>query len=165
MTEGFQSKIKSTFNVSTERAAKLYKEMQQCMKRKDLITIFRCTNGRGEKSPAELDEMILTALFKAQHLHPSEQLSLALTWNRSDIAKKEIFTYGQDWPDGVLDNAMQEALELDRVDFVRLLLDQGVNMAVKWLCDGLCDEACCEPHSHSSQPSQSLNTSHNTACV
>ena len=128
MTEGFQSKIKSTFNVSTERAAKLYKEMQQCMKRKDLITIFRCTNGRGEKSPAELDEMILTALFKAQHLHPSEQLSLALTWNRSDIAKKEIFTYGQDWPDGVLDNAMQEALELDRVDFVRLLLDQGVNM-------------------------------------
>ena len=68
------------------------------------------------------------AWFKAQHLHPSEQLSLALTWNRSDIAKKEIFTYGQDWPEGVLDNAMQEALELDRVDFVRLLLDQGVNM-------------------------------------
>ena len=91
------------------------------------ITIFRCSNGRGEKSE-ELDEMILTVLFKAQHLHPSEQLSLALTWNRSDIAKKEIFTYGQEWQDGVLEGAMQEALELDRVDFVRLLLDQGVNM-------------------------------------
>lgn len=48
----------------------------------------------------ELDQVILTALFRAQHLSPSEQLSLALTWNRVDIARSEIFVYGQEWPPG-----------------------------------------------------------------
>ena len=95
----------------------------------------------------------MTALFKAQHLSPTEQLSLALAWNRCDIATKEIFTYGklkfycilfflkikhyseknniflgQVWPPGALEHAMFEALDNDRVDFVRLLLEQGVNM-------------------------------------
>ena len=119
--------IKKTFDVSSEPAAKLYLELRQCIRRRHLITIFRCSGDRGER-PAMLDEVILTALFKAQHLHPVEQLTLALTWNRCDIARKEIFTYGQDWPSGALEFAMQEALELDRVDFVRLLLEQGINM-------------------------------------
>ena len=57
------------------------------------ITIFRCTDSRDKK--IELDEVIMTALFKAQHLSPTEQLSLALAWNRCDIATKEIFTYGK----------------------------------------------------------------------
>ena len=90
------------------------------------ITIYRCTGDRDKK--IELDEVIMTALFKAQHLSPTEQLSLALAWNRCDIATKEIFTYGQVWPPGALEHAMFEALDNDRVDFVRLLLEQGVNM-------------------------------------
>ena len=61
-------------------------------------------------------------------MNPTEQLSLALAWNRCDIAIKEIFTYGQVWPSGALEHAMFEALDNDRVDFVRLLLDQGVDM-------------------------------------
>ena len=96
---------------------------------------------------------------------PPFQLSLALAWNRCDIARKEIFVYGekracrfcefvdnhlvvsktqvqghvtlhtancflagQEWPSGALEQATQEALESDRVDFVRLLLDNGVDM-------------------------------------
>ncbi len=43
-----------------------------------------------------LEQVIMTALFKAQHLSPTEQLSLALTWNRCDIARKEIFIYGEE---------------------------------------------------------------------
>ena len=31
----------------------------------------------------ELDQTILTALFKSEHLSSAEQLSLALTWNRA----------------------------------------------------------------------------------
>ena len=57
------------------------------------LTIYRCSNDRDQTS--ELDEVIMTALFKAQHLSPVEQLSLALAWNRCDIAKKEIFIYGK----------------------------------------------------------------------
>ena len=35
---------------------------------------------------------------------------------------------GQEWPNGALEHAMFEALDNDRVDFVRLLLEHGVNM-------------------------------------
>lgn len=35
-----------------------------------------------EGESQELDQTILTALFKSQHLSPPEQLSLTLTWNR-----------------------------------------------------------------------------------
>ena len=35
---------------------------------------------------------------------------------------------GQVWPPGALEHAMFEALDNDRVDFVRLLLEQGVDM-------------------------------------
>ena len=85
--------IKKTFDVSSEQASQLFLELRQCIKRRNLITIFRCSSDRGDNK-SSLDEVILTALFKAQQLHPFEQLSLALTWNRCDIAKKEIFTYG-----------------------------------------------------------------------
>lgn len=61
------------------------------------ITVFRISDQHSQ----ELDQTILTALFKSQHLSPSEQLSLALTWNRVDIARSEIFVYGQEWPPGM----------------------------------------------------------------
>lgn len=91
------------------------------------ITVFRISE-RSEDTCQELDQTILTALFKSQHLSPSEQLSLALTWNRVDIARSEIFIYGQEWPTGALDEAMMQALEHDRIDFVKLLLENGVSM-------------------------------------
>ncbi len=81
-----------------------------------------------QEAAQELDQTILTALFKSQHLSPSEQLQLALTWNRVDIARSEIFVYGQEWPPGALEEAMMQALEHDRLDFVKLLLENGVSM-------------------------------------
>jgi len=33
-----------------------------------------------------------------QNLNAPDQLSLALTWNRADIARSHIFVYGQEWP-------------------------------------------------------------------
>lgn len=91
------------------------------------ITVFRIQE-KPEGESHELDQTILTALFKSQHLSPPEQLSLALTWNRVDIARTEIFVYGQEWPHGALDEAMMQALEHDRIDFVKLLLENGVSM-------------------------------------
>ena len=41
---------------------------------------------------------------------------------------REKLYLGQVWPPGALEHAMFEALDNDRVDFVRLLLEQGVNM-------------------------------------
>lgn len=53
---------------------------------------------------------------------------MALIWNRVDIARSEIFVYGQQWPPGALEQAMMQALQHDRIDFVKLLLENGVSM-------------------------------------
>ncbi|XP_053688721.1 transient receptor potential cation channel trpm isoform X2 [Sabethes cyaneus] len=127
MHEYLLGTIQKTFEVSPEQAEQLYQELILCTKNKNLITVFRIQD-RPEGTVQELDQTILTALFKSQHLSPPEQLSLALTWNRVDIARTEIFVYGQEWPHGALDEAMMQALEHDRIDFVKLLLENGVSM-------------------------------------
>ncbi|XP_041984584.1 transient receptor potential cation channel trpm isoform X3 [Aricia agestis] len=120
--------IQKTFEVGLTQAECLYAELLQCTRKKNLITVFRIQERAEGGEVQELDQVILTALFRAQHLSPSEQLSLALTWNRVDIARSEIFVYGQEWPPGALDEAMMQALEHDRIDFVKLLLENGVSM-------------------------------------
>ncbi|XP_076339242.1 transient receptor potential cation channel trpm-like isoform X2 [Tachypleus tridentatus] len=116
--------IEKTFHLNKDQAEQVYKELVSCVRRKDLITVFRM----GEGPCRELDQAILTALLKGHHLPPPDQLSLALTWNRADIARSEIFVYGQEWPPGSLEIAMMDALVLDRVDFVKLLQEKGVTM-------------------------------------
>ncbi|KAG5335546.1 TRPCG protein, partial [Acromyrmex charruanus] len=116
--------IKRTFQVSAEQASQLCSELLQCTRKKHLITVFRISQDR----PQELDQTILTALFKSKQLSPAEQLSLSLIWNRVDIARSEIFVYGQKWPSGALEQAMMQALQHDRIDFVKLLLENGVSM-------------------------------------
>lgn len=91
--------IMKTFEVGVEQADRLHSELLQITKYKNLITVFRIQD-RPEGKVQELDQTIITALFKSQHLSPPEQLSLALTWNRVDIARTEIFVYGQEWPHG-----------------------------------------------------------------
>uniref|UniRef100_A0A673ZEA2 non-specific serine/threonine protein kinase n=1 Tax=Salmo trutta TaxID=8032 RepID=A0A673ZEA2_SALTR len=59
---------------------------------------------------------------------PGEQLSTALAWDRADIAKKHILVYGQHWQVGSLEQAMLDALVMDRVGFVKLLIDNGMTM-------------------------------------
>lgn len=58
------------------------------------ITVFRLKEG------CELDQSILSALLHAQRLNPPEQLSLALTWNRVDIARSHVFNEDVEWPEG-----------------------------------------------------------------
>ncbi|XP_076682039.1 transient receptor potential cation channel, subfamily M isoform X6 [Andrena cerasifolii] len=124
MREHLLDTIKRAFSVSPEQACQLYSELLQCTRRKHLITVFRISQDR----PQELDQTILTALFKSKQLSPAEQLSLSLIWNRVDIARSEIFVYGQKWPPGALEQAMMQALQHDRIDFVKLLLENGVSM-------------------------------------
>ncbi|XP_049817373.1 transient receptor potential cation channel trpm isoform X2 [Aethina tumida] len=127
MKEYIVATIQRAFEVPIELAEGLFCELLQCVENRHLITIYRIADKYDQK-PQELDQTVLTALFKSQHLSPTEQLSLALTWNRADIARSEIFVYGQEWPAGALEEAMMKALEHDRCDFVKLLLENGVSM-------------------------------------
>ena len=133
MREQLLAAIQRTFHVHQSQADKLLAELLQCVKKKNLITIFRPSDNTATSDVIgdghELDHSILSALFRARHLSAAEQLCLALAWNRVDIARSEIFVYGQEWAEGALEEAMMEALVKNRVDFVKLLLETGVQMA------------------------------------
>jgi transient receptor potential cation channel subfamily M protein 3 len=123
MREQLLAEIQQTFSINQSQTNKLLAELLQCVENADLITIFKPAESMG------LDRAILCALFRAHYLTAAEQLCLALAWNRVDIARSEIFVYGQEWAEGALEEAMMEALVKNRFDFVKLLLEMGVQMA------------------------------------
>nr|KAF6332271.1 transient receptor potential cation channel subfamily M member 3 [Pipistrellus kuhlii] len=116
--------IQKTFTYTRTQAQHLFIVLMECMKKKELITVFRM----GSEGHQDIDLAILTALLKGANASAPDQLSLALAWNRVDIARSQIFIYGQQWPVGSLEQAMLDALVLDRVDFVKLLIENGVSM-------------------------------------
>ncbi|KAM8972277.1 transient receptor potential cation channel subfamily M member 7-like [Pelodytes ibericus] len=113
--------IRKMFNLNQIEASHLFKDLQACMRVKNLITVFHAG-----LEHMDMDVAILTALLKGTS--PNDQLVLALAWNRVDIAKKHIFLHGQQWQTGSLEQAMLEALVMDRVAFVKLLIENGVTM-------------------------------------
>ncbi|XP_063170381.1 transient receptor potential cation channel subfamily M member 1 [Candoia aspera] len=171
--------IQKTFNYSRNQAHQLFVMLMECMKKKELITVFRM----GSEGQQDIEMSILTALLKGTNVSAPDQLSLALAWNRVDIARSQIFVFGHQWPPlgslagtpqekekkspvpqvkgtrgkgkgkkkggkqkeepeeeldprklellnwvNALEQAMLDALVLDRVDFVKLLIENGVNM-------------------------------------
>uniref|UniRef100_A0A671UFJ0 Transient receptor potential cation channel, subfamily M, member 1b n=1 Tax=Sparus aurata TaxID=8175 RepID=A0A671UFJ0_SPAAU len=160
--------IQKTFNYSKSQSQQILLMVMECMKKRELITVFRM----GSEGQQDIEMAILTALLKGTNAAAADQLSLALAWNRVDIARNHIFVYGHNLPvsgDPVLivaprsktrgkkgkgkgkakpeppeetdprklemirwvnslEQAMMDALVLDRVDFVKLLLENGVNI-------------------------------------
>ncbi len=51
-----------------------------------------------------------------------------MSWNRPDVAKKYLFLHGSESEKQVLEDKMFEALSQDKVEFVQLLLEYGVNL-------------------------------------
>ncbi|KAK3749590.1 hypothetical protein QZH41_019731, partial [Actinostola sp. cb2023] len=101
----------------------MYKNILKCVGKKRYITIFRA-----DEEGVDIDRAILKALLKAEQASPADQLRLALVWNRADIAVSEIFVENQRWKMEDLESAMMDALTNDRVEFVSLLLGNGVSM-------------------------------------
>ncbi|XP_069380165.1 transient receptor potential cation channel subfamily M member 6 isoform X3 [Paralichthys olivaceus] len=95
------------------------------MDNRQSITIF---DSESEDQVAP-DAAILTATLKGTKASPAEQLSMALAWDRADIAQKDILVYRQHWQVGSLEQAMLDALVMDRVSFVKLLIDNGMTMS------------------------------------
>uniref|UniRef100_A0A669PDW3 Transient receptor potential cation channel subfamily M member 7 n=1 Tax=Phasianus colchicus TaxID=9054 RepID=A0A669PDW3_PHACC len=128
------STIKKTFNFGQSEAVHLFQTLLECMKKKELITVFHI----GSDEHQDIDVAILTALLKGTNASAFDQLVLTLAWDRVDIAKNHVFVYGQQWlvckwPGlsrmvGSLEQAMLDALVMDRVAFVKLLIENGVSM-------------------------------------
>ncbi|NXO09262.1 TRPM6 protein, partial [Oriolus oriolus] len=116
--------IQSIFRLEQKQSSRLFHVLMECMKHRKSITVFDAESEDEQDS----DFAILTALLKGTNMSASDQLDLALAWNQLDIAKKHILVYGQHWKVGALEQAMLDALVMDRVDFVKLLIEHGVNM-------------------------------------
>lgn len=116
---------KSTDNIET-KISECLKQLKDALVKRKLVTIFNL----GEADTKDIDRAILYALLKANKTNANAQLSLALAWNRCDIARHEIFTTEnrQHWKNLPLYDAMFTALVQDRVDFVHLFLETGVSL-------------------------------------
>ncbi|KAK2832740.1 hypothetical protein Q5P01_016629 [Channa striata] len=97
---------------------------------KDLITVF---NGEQDGSD-DFDTVLLKALVKASKRVSSEaseyteELKLAVAWNRVDIAKSELFNGDIQWKYEDLEESMTDALINDKPQFVRLFCENGLNI-------------------------------------
>ncbi|XP_033932545.1 transient receptor potential cation channel subfamily M member 7 isoform X2 [Pseudochaenichthys georgianus] len=116
--------IKKTFNFSQSDAIHLFQTLMECMKSKELITVFHISS----EDHQDIDVAILRALLQGTNSSAFDQLVLTLAWDRVDIAKNHVFVYGQQLMVSSLEQAMLDALVMDRVDFVKLLIENGVSM-------------------------------------
>uniref|UniRef100_A0A8C5I8S6 non-specific serine/threonine protein kinase n=1 Tax=Gouania willdenowi TaxID=441366 RepID=A0A8C5I8S6_GOUWI len=116
--------IKKTFNFSQSDAIHLFQTVMECMKSKELITVFHISSEENQ----DIDVAILRALLQGTNATAFDQLVLTLAWDRVDIAKNHVFVYGQQLVVNCLEQAMLDALVMDRVDFVKLLIENGVSM-------------------------------------
>uniref|UniRef100_A0A3Q2QRF8 non-specific serine/threonine protein kinase n=1 Tax=Fundulus heteroclitus TaxID=8078 RepID=A0A3Q2QRF8_FUNHE len=116
--------IKKTFNFSQSEAIHLFQKLMECMRSKELITVFHISSEEHQ----DIDVAILRALLQGTNVSAFDQLVLTLAWDRVDIAKNHVFVYGQQLLVSSLEQAMLDALIMDRVDFVKLLIENGVSM-------------------------------------
>ncbi|CEF65614.1 Transient receptor potential cation channel subfamily M member 1 [Strongyloides ratti] len=108
--------IKKIFNADSNTAHQILNTIMKCVNQKDL----------GVK---DVDYTILTAILRGQNLSPIDQLYLTLSWNRVDIARSHIFAKNKEFNSNVLYSTLMDALLLERVDFVKLLFENGVNLS------------------------------------
>uniref|UniRef100_A0A8C6DTH7 Transient receptor potential cation channel subfamily M member 2 n=1 Tax=Moschus moschiferus TaxID=68415 RepID=A0A8C6DTH7_MOSMO len=120
------------FETFTEsRIVEWTKKIQDIVRRRQLLTVFR----EGKDGQQDVDVAILQALLKASrsldhfgHENWDHQLKLAVAWNRVDIAQSEIFTDERQWKPSELYPMMVAALITNKPKFVKLFLENGVQL-------------------------------------
>ncbi|XP_069140029.1 transient receptor potential cation channel subfamily M member 8-like isoform X2 [Argopecten irradians] len=110
-----------------EKTEPILNKIKLCLQKKDLMVNFSMNKNE------DLDLAILSCLLKAKSGEATEkerlnQLRLALTWDRVDIAQEDIFREDCIWTPGSLDDILMDAIFMERVEFVHLILQQGVVM-------------------------------------
>ncbi|XP_067261943.1 transient receptor potential cation channel subfamily M member 6 isoform X2 [Chanodichthys erythropterus] len=117
-------RIQDMFGVERPESTELFNILMECMEHRELITIFDSES----EEIQEADVAILSTSLRGTRASPEEQLSITLAWDRADIAKEHILVYGQQWQVGSLEQTMLDALLMDRVSFVKLLIENGMTM-------------------------------------
>ncbi|XP_058152319.1 transient receptor potential cation channel subfamily M member 2 [Dasypus novemcinctus] len=124
--------FRETFETFSEsRIVEWTKKIQDIVRQRQLLTVFR----EGQDGQPDMDVAILQALLKASRIHKrfgheswDHQLKLAVTWNRVDIARSEIFSGQRQWKPADLHPMMAAALISNKPEFVKLFLENGVQL-------------------------------------
>uniref|UniRef100_A0A8C1MM85 non-specific serine/threonine protein kinase n=1 Tax=Cyprinus carpio TaxID=7962 RepID=A0A8C1MM85_CYPCA len=117
-------RIQEMFVMDKQEASELLSILMECMEYRELITIFDSES----EDLQEADVAILTTSLRGTRASPEGQLNITLAWDRADVAKDSILVYGQQWQVGSLEQTMVDALIMDRVSFVKLLIENGMTM-------------------------------------
>nr|XP_005990988.1 PREDICTED: transient receptor potential cation channel subfamily M member 4-like [Latimeria chalumnae] len=103
--------------------------VEKIVQNKDLLTVYTDQEGM-----EEFDNVILKALVKAcksqtgNSVEYLDELKLAVAWNRVDIAKSELFQGDIYWKSNDLEDTMTDALINNKPEFVKLFVDNGLNI-------------------------------------
>ncbi|XP_052403224.1 transient receptor potential cation channel subfamily M member 4-like [Carassius gibelio] len=124
-----REKINKHFPSETD-LEKLVEQALSIYHNRELITVFHGDlEGRDD-----FDRIILRALVRAAKREANdaseytEELKLAVAWDRVDIAKSELFNGGIQWRYEDLEESMTDALVNDKPHFVRLFVENGLNI-------------------------------------
>nr|XP_015193971.1 PREDICTED: transient receptor potential cation channel subfamily M member 5 [Lepisosteus oculatus] len=130
--DSVQEQLVETFHTEFEWAniSKWTKLIHKILEHRHLLTV----HDPEQEGSEELDTVILRALVKACKSQSQEaqdyldELKLAVAWNKVDIAKSEIFNGDVEWRACDLEEVMMDALVNNKPDFVKLFVDNGINM-------------------------------------
>ncbi|XP_048027657.1 transient receptor potential cation channel subfamily M member 4-like isoform X2 [Megalobrama amblycephala] len=116
---------------SEQEMDKLVDKVLSVYQNKDLISIYDAE----QEGADDFDTVMLKVLVQASKKQVSgitnphaDELRLAVTWNRVDIAKSELFNGNIDWKYDDLKDFMTDALMNNKPQFVRLFIDHGLNI-------------------------------------
>ncbi|MEE6509068.1 hypothetical protein FKM82_024067 [Ascaphus truei] len=133
-----EEKLKQHF--PKEDLSKMVKQVEKIVMNRDLVTVYSDADGT-----EDFETVILKSLVKACKKQSSDaveyldELKLAVAWNRVDIAKTELFHGEILWRATDLEDTMTDALVNDKPSFVKLFVDNGLNI-VDYLTYGQLEE-------------------------
>ncbi|XP_051572704.1 transient receptor potential cation channel subfamily M member 4-like isoform X1 [Myxocyprinus asiaticus] len=123
------ARIKKHFPLGNQ-VEKLVDQALSIYQNRELITVFH----GDQEGRDDFDTVILKALVRAAKRDSNdaseytEELKLAVAWNRVDIAKSELFNGEVHWRYEDLEESMTDALVNDKPQFVRLFVENGLNI-------------------------------------
>ncbi|XP_051968438.1 transient receptor potential cation channel subfamily M member 4-like isoform X1 [Xyrauchen texanus] len=130
LKERLAEKLKKHFPAVNE-TDKLVDKVLSIYQNKDLIFIYHAE----QEGADDFDTVLLKTLVQASKhrvavsTNPyADELRLAVTWNRVDIAKSELFNGNIQWKYEDLEDCMTDALENNKPQFIRLFIENGLNI-------------------------------------
>ncbi|CAK6969623.1 transient receptor potential cation channel subfamily M member 4a [Scomber scombrus] len=124
-----RDKIRKHFPAEAD-VEKLVDSALSIYQNRELITVFH----EEQEGLDDFDTVLLKTLVRGNKRVSSvaseytEELKLAVAWNRVDIAKTELFNGDIQWKYHDLEDSMTDALINDKPTFVRLFCENGLNI-------------------------------------